>query len=146
MAERVRAMGGFTLVEMMVAMGILIMGVTSLIGLLTVAVSTRYRAELRSRAVLIAEQVLHHIEETVLAGDDDPDLALSQVVMESVNGFPGMRYTVEFVMDEDYPELVLAQVRVGWRVQGSELEQVFMRLLPREQPFRARVLRLKESR
>ena len=145
MAERLRAMAGFTLVEMMVAMGILIMGVTSLIGLLTVAVSTRYRAELRSRAVLIAEQVLHDIEENAL-GRDGRDLELYQMVVESVDGFPGMGYTVDFVIDEDHPDLVLAQVRVGWREQGSELEQVFWRLLRREQPFRARVLRLKESR
>ena len=145
MGEQNRSREGFTLVEMMVAMGILIMGVTSLIGLLTVAVSTRYRAELRSRAVLIADQVLQDIEENAL-GRDGPDSELSQVVVESVDGFPGMGYTVDFVIDESHPDLVLAQVRVGWRQQGSELEQVFWRLLRREQPFRARVLRLKESR
>ena len=68
------------------------------------------------------------------------------MVAEFVDGFPGMGYTADFVIDENHPDLVLVQVRVRWRQQGSELEQVFRRLLRREQPFRARVLRLKESR
>ncbi len=145
MAESRRELG-FTLVEMMVAMGILVMGVTSTIGLLTVAVSTRYSAELRSRAALVADQVLQDVEENVLARDEGRELEIPTMGPVPVEGSFGMSYTVGFTVDPEHPNLVLAEVRVGWREQGAELEQVFRRILPRQQPFRERVLRLKRLR
>ena len=146
MVERTQVQAGFTLVEMMVALGILVMGLTSLIGLFTAAVSTRYSAELRSRAAAVAEEVLRDIQENVLARDDGQEAEIPSLGPQPVEGMPAMRYSVDFIIDPQQPDLVMAEVRIGWREQGAELEQVFRRILPREQPFRERVLRLRSSR
>lgn len=146
MVERTQVQAGFTLVEMMVALGILVMGMTSLIGLFTTAVSTRYSAELRSRAAAVAEEVLRDIQENVLARDDGQEPEIPSLGPQPVEGMPAMRYSVDFIIDPQQPDLVMAEVRIGWREQGAELEQVFRRILPREQPFRERVLRLRSSR
>ncbi len=146
MVERTQVQAGFTLVEMMVALGILVMGMTSLIGLFTAAVSTRYSAELRSRAAAVAEEVLRDIQENVLARDDGQEAEIPSLGPQPVEGMPAMRYSVDFIIDPQQPDLVMAEVRIGWREQGAELEQVFRRILPREKPFRERVLRLRSSR
>lgn len=146
MVDRPQVQAGFTLVEMMVALGILVMGMTSLIGLFTAAVSTRYSAELRSRAAAVAEEVLRDIQEDVLARDDGLEPEIPSLGPQPVEGMPSMRYRVDFIIDPEQPDLVMAEVRIGWSEQGAQLEQVFRRILPREQPFRERVLRLRRSR
>ena len=137
---------GFTLLELMVAIGILVFGLTSLLGVLTVGVSTRRSAEQRSRAVLLAEQAIQHIETEVLAKavlpeeyDEDTDLEIAPVTVTDIDGYPNMKYTVEFEIDPELPELVLARVRVSWREQGENVGQVFHRVLFREAPYSQRV-------
>lgn len=146
MVDRTRVPAGFTLVEMMVALGILVMGMTSLIGLFTAAVATRYSAELRTRAAAVAEEVLRDIQEEVLARDDGQQPEIPSLGPQPVEGLPAMRYWVDFIIDPQHPDLVMAEVRIGWSEQGAELEQIFRRILPREQPFRERVRRLRRSR
>ena len=47
--------GGFTLVEMLAAMGILALGFSSVVGVMSVGVYTRRTAELRNQAVYAVE-------------------------------------------------------------------------------------------
>lgn len=144
----VRRDAGFTLLEIMVAMGILVFGVTSLIGVLGVGVSTRRTADMRAQAVLIADQALHDVEERFLADapldpewQEPEDLAIQPVTVEEIPGHPGLRYTVEFQPDVERPDLVLVTVRVAWLDQGEESGEVFRRILARQVPFSTRVER-----
>ena len=70
MAERSGRQCGFTLLELLAAMGILVFGVTTLIGVLGIGISQRRGAEMRTRAVMVTEQVLHRIETQILARCD----------------------------------------------------------------------------
>jgi prepilin-type N-terminal cleavage/methylation domain-containing protein len=143
-APRVDA--GFTLLELLVALGLLVFGATTLIGALTVGVDTRRGTEMRARAVLLADQVLHHVEQDLLDAQPIPadwrtaeELQLPTEEVEVVDGFPGMRYAVSFRTSPERPDLCLATVRVAWRDQGEDAGQVFQRLLPRARPLARRV-------
>ena len=102
---------------------------------------------MRTRAVLVTEQVLHRIETQILAEtpplpeeiDSDEALAVEPLEEREVDGFPGIKYTVEFSTDPELPELVLARIRVSWLEQGEDQAQEFLRVLPREVPFSLRV-------
>jgi prepilin-type N-terminal cleavage/methylation domain-containing protein len=153
MAEPRRSVRGFTLIEMMVAIAILAFGITALIGVLTVGVSTRRSAEQKSRAVLLSGQILHQLQEQVFATPgkandpaakpgSDPDL----IQVDRVDGFPGMSYQVRFTHDPDHPDLVLALVSVRWREQGETVAEEFSRILRREEPFSRRVSRIRSTR
>lgn len=141
--------GGFTLLEMMVALGLLIVGMTSVLGALSSGLGTRRQAEMRSRASLLAEQVLGELRvDPSRAGEafsavgeaiDEGAEAPPPVVVERIEGYPGMRYTLFVSTDPDYPEMVLVRLRVAWRSQGEFTGTEFHRLLPRTPTLSRRV-------
>lgn len=132
--------GGFTLLEMIAAVGILVGGLTALISLLTVAVSTRAGADARQHAVWLADRVFAELAHEPLGSpwleEDDPKVADHEP--QSVDGMPGMRYSVHFVRSEQRPDVVIAEVKVAWSEQGEGQVQIFRRLLPRQDPFSRR--------
>src|SRR5690606_34489144 len=140
-----RRQGGFTLLELMVAIGVLAFGITTLLGVLSVGVGSRRGSEMRARSVLLVERVFHDLETRVLPEHDwlelaeDADLAIPELRIDGVEGFPGMRCVVRFDIDPEHPELVLARVRVSWLDDGEETGEEFRRILPRDTPFSQRV-------
>ena len=141
-----RGEGGFTLLELMVSLGILVFGATALIGALGLGVGTRRSTEMRARAVVLADQVLHQVEQGLLAEHPLPDdwqsaedLALPPARVDVVDGFPGMRYSVQFTVSQERPDLVLATIEIAWRDQGDDQAQQFHRLLPRAVPLARRI-------
>ncbi|MBK8978075.1 MAG: prepilin-type N-terminal cleavage/methylation domain-containing protein [Planctomycetes bacterium] len=140
-----RGQAGFTLLELMLAMGILTFGITAVLGVLSVGVDSRRTAEMRGRAVVLAERIVQEVERATLAEHPlpdefvDEDLAIPTLVVEEVDGFPGMRYSVEFVTDPTRPDLVLLKIRVAWLEQGADQGVELRRIVPRQVPFSLRV-------
>ncbi len=152
-AGKGRGERGFTLLELIVALGILVFGATALIGALSLGVGTRRGTEMRARASILADQVLHHVERDLLAQHPIPegwqsvdDLVVPGERVEVVDGFPGMEYSVSFASSPERPDIVLVTVRIGWRDQGEDQGQVFQRLLPRAVPLSRRVEDRRTSR
>ena len=136
---------GFTLVEMLVALGILVFGLTSLIGLMSVGVSTRRTAELRDRAVQAADGIFHSLETGVFAtrswpGDDgeEPE-PLEPIDVAKIEGSPRLKARVEFSHDDAFPDLVLVEVRIMWLEEGLTVGESFRRVMDHRVPFPARV-------
>ncbi len=139
---------GFTLVEMLFAIGVLVFGITSLIGVMSVGVSTRRTAEQRVRSSVVVEQVLHRIETEILAQLDSvaeaesaEDLDIPPLEGQLADDYAGIKYTVRYRTDIDFPYLVLATIHVSWLSQGESVAQTFHRILPRQKPFSHRVQR-----
>lgn len=145
---------GFTIVELLVAMGILLFGTVSLLGVLGVGVSTHRSAEQHNYAVELAQRVLQRLEEDIVpkalleAAAAGPDAEFTLPPVDStpadVVGLPGMRYRVEFVQDPERPTLALATVRVLWLEQGEAQAVEFQRILVSHVPFSQRIARLQE--
>lgn len=151
MAEPRADQSGFTLTEMLVAMSILLFGLTAIAGSMMMGASTRRGTEMRLRAVHMIDHVFHFLEEEYMLDHDPetgplPAIGAGNVKPGVVAGYPGMKYSVRFVPDPDHPEVVLAKVRVSWKEQGESVAESFQRILIREKPFHRRVANLRGSK
>jgi prepilin-type N-terminal cleavage/methylation domain-containing protein len=141
-----RPNAGFTLIELMIAIGILLFGVTTLAGVLSVGLGTRRSAEQQLRASALVDQVLLELEQDVLPGIDPLATELPPVEVDGPPGFPELKYRVDFTLDPERPEVVLARIEIGWREQGDWITTRFRRVLFRQAPFAQRVQRLGKRR
>lgn len=144
---------GFTLIEIMTAIAILVFGVVSLVGLLGVGVATHRSAEQHDRAVRLAERVLQRIEEEIVpraieaaaAANEALTLPAVDSTTADVDGFPGLRYRIEFTLDPEVPTTALCKLRVLWLDQGEAQAVEFHRILVSHVPFPQRIARLREG-
>lgn len=156
MAERtdVRSgSGGFTLIELLAATFLLMLGFSSLVGLMGVGVSTRRTAELRDQAVFAADQVL---EQARAAWFDAPEEAAADrngepaplpiLQLDTIAGYPLLRATVTPVVDPDVPWLVLAVIRVSWFEEGQLVGEEFRRVLEAYESYPSRIARSRSER
>ena len=134
-----RSERGFTLVELMLAMAILVFGVTALAGSLLTGVGMRRGSEMRFRATALVDYAIQDIQEKVFPRCQDPSEPLAGFTREDPPGYPGMKYTVEFIEDLERPGVVLAKIKVSWRDQGEFIGETFRRILLRCDPFSRRV-------
>lgn len=144
-----RARAGFTLTEMLVAIGILLFGVTTLLGVLGVGLQTRRSAEQRQRGNALIGHVLHDLEQRLFqdaAADpqQSPD-APAPLAVDAVPGHDGVRYTATFAVDPAEPDLVLCKIAVLWQEQGATMVEEYKRILVRREPFPSRVGKLRSK-
>lgn len=153
MAERTRQVpggsGGFTLIEMLAALGILLFGVTALIGALSSSVAQRRTTDARLETTALCEAALHRVQyEAVQRRADaatDLDLELVPLANQTTPGFAGMTWSAVPIVDESRPDVWLIRLEIRWLEEGEETGEVFFRVLPRQLPLGARVLRFREQ-
>ena len=147
--------GGFTLIEVVMAMFLLLLGMSSILGLLSFGAAMARTAELRSGAAYSIQAVLADLEESLfplvrdeagneVAGDPIP------VVDRPLPGYPGLVYSATARPNPD-PEAVrsdsgapleyLVEVEIAWSSRGARQSRSFQTLLLREVPFGARLRR-----
>lgn len=140
---------GFTLAEMLAALGILLFGVTALIGALGSSIAQRRTTDARLEAVALCDQALHRLQYEAVrrsaASDSDLDLELAPLADQTAAGFPGMTWSARPILDPDRPDVWLVQLEVRWLEEGDEVTEVFHRILPRQLPLGPRVLRFREQ-
>ena len=137
---------GFTLIEMMVALAILLVGFLSLLAAMTAGAGLRRGADARIEASLLAEEVLHRLRSESFATADGASVLETEPkeLQGTAENFPGMRWTTSFKKAEERPDLVLATVTVRWMEEGDFVQQEFNALLPRQEPLGVRVERFRE--
>lgn len=144
--QTARAQAGFTLTEMLVALSILIFGLTALAGSMTVGVSQRRGIEMQLRSVNMIDFIVRDLRESYLQAHDPDGGPLPNIDRAEMTDFPGMMYRVKFVADPDHPRVVLARVYISWLDQGERVAEEFQRVLIREKPFFQRISQLMESK
>jgi prepilin-type N-terminal cleavage/methylation domain-containing protein len=141
------SIAGFTLIELMVALGILLFGVSAILGVLGVGVQTRRSAEQRHRAVQVVGGIVHDLEQSLFDGRTRGDAgglpALDPITITDVGGHTGLLARVTFTTDPEHPELVLARIDVSWTEQGEAQAQTFERILRWQESYPSRVARLR---
>jgi prepilin-type N-terminal cleavage/methylation domain-containing protein len=134
---------GFTLVEMIAALAILLFGVIGLFGAMTSTVAQRRSTDARHELCALCELAVHRaVHEGVKSPGGNPtpiDLVFQPLVDQESPGFPGMRWSARVVADEARPELWLVKVDVRWFEAGDETTAEFLRVVPRQLPLRDRV-------
>ncbi|MCA8948457.1 MAG: type II secretion system protein [Planctomycetes bacterium] len=142
-----RTNGGFTLAEMLAALGILLVGVVALLGALSSSVGQRRTTDARLAAARVCEGALQRVQYEAVRrrGDGESDLDLEIVKLEdqTVPGFEGMTWSATAVVDELRPDLWMVRLEVRWLEEGENASEVFLRILPRSLPLGPRVERFR---
>ena len=140
---------GFTLIEVVLAMFVLLIGMTSILGLLSFGAALSRTASLRSGAAGAIEAVVADIEETLfpLQVDELGDEVAGEprdVKAREIPGYPGLTYTTRSTPNPDNPLEYRVEVEINWAVGGTTRSKRFTTLLLREVPFgerlRARII------
>jgi type II secretory pathway pseudopilin PulG len=150
-AHRVTTDGqaGFTLAEMLAALGILLFGITALIGALSSSVAQRRSTEARLAAASLAEHAIHRLqfEAARVAADaeSDLDIEFAPLTDQTAPGFPGMAWSAEPIRDANRPDVWLVRLRITWLEEGEDAQVEFLRVLPRQLPLARRVARFRDD-
>lgn len=135
---------GFTLAEMLAALGILLFGITSLLAAMASSIGQRRTADARLETTALVEHVVHRALHECVAlrnGSSSPvDLEFKPLVDQPWPAFPGLRWSVRAVADEDRPTVWLLRIEAKWLDGGDEVVSEHFRVVPRQAPLRDRVL------
>jgi type II secretory pathway pseudopilin PulG len=140
---------GFTLAEMLAALGILLVGIMALIGSLSSSVAQRRTTDARLAAVALCEQALHRIRHEGIVrsvdAESDLDLEIRNFEDQTAPGFDGMTWSATAVIDEDRPDIWMVRVVVRWLDEGEDATEEFLRVLPRNLTLGRRVRRYRDQ-
>ena len=140
---------GFTLVEMLAALGILLFGVTTLLGVLSTSVAERRTTDARHELAALCDFAVHRVQHEAIRRVGDStlpfDLAFVPLVDQPVPGLEGMKWSARAIESEARPDLWLVQIEAKWLDAGEEVTAEFLRVLPRRLPLRERVLGFREQ-
>jgi len=140
---------GFTLAEMLAALGILLVGITALIGALSASVAQRRTTDARLESAALCEAAILRIQHEAMRrranAESDLDLEIVALQDQTAPGFPGMTWSASAVVDETRPDVWLVRLKVRWLEEGEDVFEEFLRVLPRSLPLGQRVRRFREE-
>lgn len=160
------AQQGFTLVEMLAALAILVLAVTTLLSSLGDSVALRRSTDARLQVAQAVEDLVVRVRETGIrrraGADSDLDLELSVPDSLEAPGFPGLMLSVrEDKVDPkankadakstaaagfaDRPDVMLLRIEATWLDEGEAVSETFLRVVPRQLPLAARIQRFREE-
>jgi hypothetical protein len=126
---------GFTLIEIVVALGVLVIGVTSVFALFAAGGATHRKATSQNAAALISDSVFAHLRERfdIHAELDDLTVAPGE---GKLSGYPGFTYELklEHIEGDEY----LAVCTVSWKRAGVPVSTAFTTIVIRRLSAAAR--------
>lgn len=146
-----RKSAGFTIVEVVMAMFILLIGMTSILGLLSFGAALARTAELRSQSAFAVESIVADLQETLFpleVTEDGREVAGEPVdiVDRPVPGRPALTYTARARAEPGAdasrgPALYRVDIEIRWSSEGATRTRNYQTLLVREVPFGERLRR-----
>ena len=130
--------GGFSLIEVVVALGILSLGISSAIALFAAATAAHRKAIHRSHAATLAEWAIADVESALIRGAGPDDINGAPPSESIARDFPGYELTVAVApvagaLGED--EAVI-RVEVSWKNRGKAEVLEFSQIVTRRAPTR----------
>ena len=142
---------GFTIVEVVFAMFILLIGMTSILGMLSFGAALARTASLRTESSHAIEAILADLEETLFPLEEvDGNEVVGEpvdVLDRVVPGHPELRYTARAMPDPEELDLpggpveYRVDIEIYWNNAGSKRSRKYTTLLLREVPFGERLRR-----
>ncbi len=140
---------GFTIVEVVLAMFILLIGMTTILGLLSFGAALSRTASLRAGAANSIEAIVADLEENLfpLVLVDGEEAAGEPVPIErrEVPGHPGLVYSARAVPNPELPRVeglpreYRVDVEISWSSAGAKKSRKFSTLMLRQVPFGQRL-------
>lgn len=133
---------GFTLVEVLIALAILLFGMSAVLGLLTFGAALSRSAHLRTVGASAAEAVVADLEETLFPLDAQGEAGEPRPIRDrAVPGYPELVYSARATPNPGNALEYKVEVALRWTSGGVEREKSFTTLLLREVPFGERLRR-----
>ena len=142
---------GFTIIEVVLAMFILLLGMTTIIGLLSFGAALSRTASLRSQAANSIEAVVADLEESlfplVLVDGFEVAGEPEDIEQRQVPGYPGLLYSATVTPNPSQTDPALGpveyrvDVEISWSTKGATRFRRFTTILLREVPFGERLRR-----
>ncbi|MDF1836508.1 MAG: prepilin-type N-terminal cleavage/methylation domain-containing protein [Planctomycetota bacterium] len=138
---------GFTLIEVILAVGILALGMTSVLGLFTFGAALTQAAELRTASANVIESVTADLEVRLFPADETgmPGEPVDLVDQE-VPGIPRAKYSVVAVPVEGSPEAedggpleYEVRIQVSFETRGVRRSRIYETRLLRQRSFAQRM-------
>lgn len=157
MRPRNSSRAGFTIIEVILAMGIMMIGMSVILTLMTFGAGMSRDAELRAESAGVARAVVADLEETLFPLNEDGSVGPpAEVVDRPLAGYPDLVYSAHATLNPDraseasLPPEELAggpleyrvDVSLAWKSRGESRRSTFSVLLTRELPFGARLRRM----
>ncbi|MCC6408274.1 MAG: prepilin-type N-terminal cleavage/methylation domain-containing protein [Planctomycetes bacterium] len=146
-----RRRGGFTLIEILLALGVLLIGMTSVLGLLAFGAAMSRAAALRGESAAAAEAVFADLEERMfpLIVEEGVERVGEPIEVESspVPGYEGLTYSARAEPDAQlaaelgYPLEYKVEVELSWTSGGRRRSRTYTTLMVREVPYGERLRR-----
>ena len=144
--------GGFTLLEVLLAMAVMLLGVSMLLGLLTFGAALSRAAALRGKASTTVEAVVQDLEENLFTLLEDGTAGAPRPIVDRpVPGAKGVVYTARAepitaseavaVGSEVLHREYLVDIDVRWTTGGVQRTTTWRTVLLREVPFGERMRR-----
>lgn len=151
MHPRTHARAGFTIVEVVVAMGLFLLGMSCVLGLLSFGAAMTRSAALRNEGATAIEAVVADLEERLFPLVIEDGVASAgepiELTDQPLPGRPDVTYSARARPDPrqaGYPGGALeyrVDVTVDWKSAGESLQRKFTTLCLREIPFSERLRR-----
>jgi type II secretory pathway pseudopilin PulG len=142
---------GFTIIEVVVAMGLFLLGMTCVLGLLSFGAALTRTASLRTEAASAVEAVVADLEERMFPlVKEGTRLSVgppTNIVDRALPGREDVTYSATATANptqKDYPDGPLeyrVDVTVSWKSAGEQKQKKFTTLCLREIPFSERLRR-----
>lgn len=148
-----RPSAGFTLIEVLLAMAVLLLGVSMLLGLLTFGASLARAAALRGKASTTVEAVMQDLEENLFELLPDGTAGAPRPIEgRPLPGVAGVAYsaTATPILSSETAQVggrllhreYLVEVELRWSTGGVDRSRSWRTVLLREVPFGERMRRL----
>ena len=132
---------GFTLLEVLLAMALLLFGMSAVLGLLTFGAALSRTAQLRTNASMAVEAVVADMEETFFPIVDGEAGEPRAIERRELPGASTIVYSAVPHQNPDRPLEYRVDVELVWKSGGVQREKRFTTLLLREVPFGERLRR-----
>jgi len=141
---------GFTIIEVLIALAILVFGMTAVIGMLTFGAALTRTSLLRTSAASAMQAVVADLEETLFppvrtgqSGASETEAGPPEEVKDRpLPSMPDVVYSARAKENPDRPLEYRVDVEMSWKAAGVRRETSFSTILVRETPFGERLRRL----
>jgi len=140
--ETRRDESGFTLIEVLIALLVLVSGMVSVIALFTHSVGVHRAAVDDARTALVAEQVLDRLR---IEWDRSGNSGAVAAVDLSDETFRPFDVTAEVASIDGHADALAVTVKLAWARGAKEQEETFVSILLRD-GFRARLAELRDPK
>ncbi|MFT7484297.1 MAG: prepilin-type N-terminal cleavage/methylation domain-containing protein [Candidatus Paceibacteria bacterium] len=133
--------GGFTIVEVLLAMAILLMGSVAIIAFLTFGGATARHAQLRTQAALAVEAVVADIDRNIFPYEDGELGEPVDLMQRAVPGTRGVVYNAKAFANPELESEYRIDIEMTWESAGMKRSKTWSMLKIKELPFGERLRR-----